>query len=360
MAFQDSNRSAYRVFPAMRTTTMMPEAPKENCTVASAPAAIAVDNLEKNYRNGLFRRKSIHALRNASFEVPRGEVFGLLGPNGAGKTTLIKILLGIVRKTGGEAELLGSPAGYRPARRHVGYLPEHHRIPRHLTANTALEYYGSLSGMRLSEIRRRRPDLLQRVGLADWGTTSVKKFSKGMLQRLGLAQAMLHDPELLILDEPTDGVDPVGRAEIRDILNELRRQGKTVFLNSHLLQEVELICDRVAILDKGNVRVVGRVDEITRQASAPAVFVVEADEAAVRAALPAFELLSARKLEEGRTRVEMNAPDQRSLDTAIDALRRNRISIASVARSLLTLEQAFLQFVQVEETHPERGKAGEE
>jgi ABC-type Na+ transport system ATPase subunit NatA len=212
----------------------------ESGCVSETTAAIAIHDLEKIYRHGLFGRKKIPALKGVSLEVPPGEVFGLLGPNGAGKTTLIKVLLGIVRKSSGSATL--RPAEI--ARRQVGYLPEHHRIPHHLTGDTALEYYGSLSGMSQSEIRRRRPDLLKRVGLATWGKTPVKKYSKGMLQRLGLAQAMIHDPQLLILDEPTDGVDPVGRAEIRDVLSELRRQGKTVFLNSHLLQEVELVCDR--------------------------------------------------------------------------------------------------------------------
>jgi ABC-2 type transport system ATP-binding protein len=314
--------------------------------VANAPAAIAVNKLEKTYKSGIIRRNRIHALRGASFEVPRGEIFGLLGPNGAGKTTLIKILLGIVRKSAGDAELLGKPAGNRPARRSVGYLPEHHRIPRHLTGNTALEYYGSLSGMRLADIRRKQPEFLKRVGLADWGKTPVKKYSKGMLQRLGLAQAMLHDPDLLILDEPTDGVDPVGRAEIRDVLNELKRQGKTIFLNSHLLQEIELICDRVAILDKGIVRTVGRVDEITRQSTSPVAIVVQATESAARAALAGFDIRNVRAIEGDNVRIELIALEQHTVDGAIDALRKQGISIASVSRTLLTLEQAFLQLLQ--------------
>src|SRR4051794_40974876 len=183
--------------------------------------AIETLDLSKTYRDGWFGQRAIPALAGVTLSVPRGEIFGLLGPNGAGKTTLIKILLGLVNKSGGDAGLLGRPAGDRKARRHIGYLPEHHRIPHHLTGNTALEYYGSLSNMPMSAIRRRQPELLEMVGLARWGKTLVRKYSKGMLQRLGLAQAMMHDPELLILDEPTDGVDPVGRAEIRDILGRL-------------------------------------------------------------------------------------------------------------------------------------------
>ena len=214
-----------------------------------------------------------------------GEIFGLLGPNGAGKTTLIKVLLGLVHKTSGDAELLGRPAGDIEARRQIGYLPEQHRIPHHLTGNTALEYYGRLSNMSMSDIRRRRPELLETVGLRRWGRTLVRKYSKGMTQRLGLAQAMLHDPELLILDEPTDGVDPVGRAEIRDILGRLKSEGKTIFLNSHLLQEIELVCDRVAILGQGKLRRMDSVEAIRRLTSPEAVFTLRADEASVRRVL---------------------------------------------------------------------------
>ena len=212
---------------------------------------IDVRDLRKTYRDGLFARRRVEALRGVTFQVGGGEIFGLLGPNGAGKTTLIKVLLGIVRKSGGNASLLGRTPGDRKGRRHVGYLPENHRIPAHHSGNTALEYYGSLSGLSLGEIKRRRPALLDLVGLGDWGHTSVKKYSKGMLQRLGLAQALLHEPKLLILDEPTDGVDPVGRAEMRDLWRRLKDEGKTIFINSHLLQEIELVCDRVAILVHG-------------------------------------------------------------------------------------------------------------
>ncbi len=188
--------------------------------------AIEVQSLQKFYRGGFFGRQRVAALRGVSLQVARGDIFGLLGPNGAGKTTLIKVLLGIVRPSGGTATLLGWPSGDRRGRQSVGYLPESHRIPRHHTGNTALEYYGSLSGMPGRDIRRRRPELLERVGLGAWGKTSVKNYSKGMLQRLGLAQALMHEPELLVLDEPTDGVDPVGRSEMRAILRQLKDQGR--------------------------------------------------------------------------------------------------------------------------------------
>ena len=230
----------------------------------SASAAIEAIDLGKSYRTGWFRRR-FDALRGLTLRVERGEIFGLLGPNGAGKTTLIKILLGIVRRSAGSASLLGRPAGDRQSRLRVGYLPENLRIGTHHTARTAMDFYGQLSGLSRRQILAKRDGLLDAVGLADRSNESIKRFSKGMLQRLGLAQALLHDPELLILDEPTDGLDPVGRSQVRNLLASLKEQGKTVFVNSHILQEVELICDRVAILDRGNLRAVGTVDEIAPQ-----------------------------------------------------------------------------------------------
>ena len=249
------------------------------------PSAIEVQNLRKTYRDGLFGRRRIEALRGISFAVQPGEIFGLLGPNGAGKTTLIKVLLGVVRRSEGEASLLGRPAGDRIGRRGVGYLPENHRIPRHHTGNTALAYYGGLSGLSAKDIRARRPHLLDVVGLASWGNTPVRKYSKGMLQRLGLAQALLHDPQVLILDEPTDGVDPVGRSEMRVVLQQLKTQGKTVFINSHLLQEVELVCDRVAILNHGRVLREGKIAELTRMSEAQVQFTLAGPEAKILAVL---------------------------------------------------------------------------
>ena len=226
-------------------------------------AAIETHDLRKTYVEGLLRRKRQEALKGVSLRVERGEIFGLLGGNGAGKTTFIKVLLGIIRRTAGQAKLLGFPAGDWRGRKLIGYLPENLRVPRHLTGFTALEYYGHLSNVPTSVIRQRRGELLEMVGLAERAKDPVRTYSKGMLQRLGLAQAMLHDPELFILDEPTDGLDPLARSQVRGFLADLKKRGKTIFLNSHILQEVELICDRVAILDKGNLRRVANVAEIT-------------------------------------------------------------------------------------------------
>lgn len=224
---------------------------------------IQVDSLEKTYRGGrVLRRGDVVALRGVTLSVGAGQVFGLLGPNGAGKTTLIKILLGVIRSTGGSASLFGLPAGSSAARSRVGYLPESLRVDRHHTARSALKFYGRLSGLDAATIRSRSDELLRVVGLDGRDRESVRQFSKGMLQRLGLAQALMHDPDLLILDEPTDGLDPVGRSEVRRVIERLRDEGKTIFLNSHILHEVELVCSHLAIMAKGFVLASGPINEL--------------------------------------------------------------------------------------------------
>ncbi len=309
--------------------------------------AVDVAELRKCYRDSLFGRRRIDALRGVSFAVGRGEIFGLLGPNGAGKTTLIKVLLGIVRATGGRAALLGLPAGSLEGRRQVGYLPENHRIPRHHTGHSALAFFGALSGLSGEEIRQQRGPLLEAVGLSAWGRTSVRKYSKGMLQRLGLAQAMLHDPQLLVLDEPTDGVDPVGRSEMRTILQRLKAEGKTIFINSHLLQEVELVCDRVAILDKGQVLQHGTIDELTaHRADADVRLVVAGDEARVQAALAGTPDVEIRRLSAEQFEAIVRGADQAAIDHLVDRLRAQGVSLVSMVRTRQTLEQAFLGIVQ--------------
>jgi len=312
----------------------------------TAAAAIEVDSLDKIYRSGRLRRGGFHALRGVSFQVQPGQIFGLLGPNGAGKTTVIKVLLGIVRKSGGRALLLGRPAGWRAGRHNIGYLPENLRIAPHHTARTALEYYGRLSGLSTRDVRQQLDRRLEMVGLDGWAETRVRKFSKGMVQRLGLAQALLHDPDLLILDEPTDGLDPVARNAIRELLVKLRGEGKTVFLNSHLLQEVERVCDQVGILDQGQVRFVGRIDEITRPSISDEVQLELAGaESEARAALDQFEGLRWQAAGDGRLHVTLALPDQDALDSCIDGLRQHGISILQITRRRATLEDAFLDLI---------------
>src|SRR6056297_1032838 len=213
------------------------------------PPAIATLGLHKTYRSVF--GADIDALHPLDLTVEQGEIFGLLGPNGAGKTTLVKLLLGIAIPSGGEGRLLGRSVREPEAREAVGFLPESHRFPDYLTAAQVLDHYGRIAGVDADERARRIPDLLNRVRMGKWADTRVRKFSKGMMQRLGLAQALLGAPDLLFLDEPTDGVDPVGRREIRDLLLDISREGTTIFLNSHLLSEGEQICTRVAILKAG-------------------------------------------------------------------------------------------------------------
>jgi ABC-2 type transport system ATP-binding protein len=193
------------------------------------------------------------AVSDLSLAVERGEVFGFLGPNGAGKTTSVKMLLGLITPTAGEGHILGAPLGDEKARARVGFLPEHFRFHDWLTAEEFLGLHANLYHMRAEERRRRIPELLELVGLAPHKRKKLREFSKGMLQRIGLAQALLNHPDLVILDEPTSGLDPVGRRLVRDIIRSLREEGTTVFLNSHLLSEVEITCDRVAFIKNGEV-----------------------------------------------------------------------------------------------------------
>ena len=237
-------------------------------------------------RFGFARRKSVHALRGIDMQVQRGAVFGLLGPNGAGKSTLVKILMTVIRPTACQGTMLSRPVGDKDTLRSVGYLPEHHRFPEYLTAAQVLDYFGALGDVPRQTRRSRAGELLELVGLTKWSDHKVKGFSKGMRQRLGIANALIGDPDLVVLDEPTDGVDPVGRRDIREVLTHLRDQGKTVFLNSHLLSELEMVCDRVAILVQGRVAAQGTIDELTRDSRRYEIEVGEAPHSSPAHALP--------------------------------------------------------------------------
>ena len=323
-------------------------------------AAIAVEKLSKTYVEGLVFRRRRPALKDLTLEVRRGEIFGLLGANGAGKTTFIKILLGIIRKTAGTATLLGFPAGDRRGRKRVGYLPENLRVPRHLTGLTALEYYGQLSGVPMSVIRQKRMPLLEMVGIAPRAKDSVRTYSKGMLQRLGLAQAMLHDPDLLIMDEPTDGLDPLARSQVRGFLVELKRQGKTIFLNSHILQEVQLVCDRVAILDRGVLKRVGSVSELTTDPTLSGRAGVNGDQIelhlelagdgkTVQQLLSGYRVAQVHSPEPWQHQVVLHVLTQEDVDRLVDQARRENLSIVNLSRRRATLEDAFLEIVQAAE-----------
>ncbi len=209
------------------------------------------DAIETNQLRKVFGEYA--AVKSLTLQVTQGEVFGFLGPNGAGKTTSMKMLLGLIAPTSGEASLLGKPIGNLEAMRHVGFLPEHFRFQEWLTADEFLLLHGQLLGMEKADLQKRRDELLERVGLTPFRDKHLRTFSKGMLQRVGLAQALLNRPALVFLDEPTSGLDPVGRRLVRDIIREVRADGTSVFLNSHLLSEIEVTCDRVAFIQHGEV-----------------------------------------------------------------------------------------------------------
>ncbi len=306
-------------------------------------SVISVRDLSKVYGERRFppRKKGFRALDQICLEVGRGELFGLLGPNGAGKTTLIKILLGLVRGAQGHATLFGYDAGDPRARRRVGYLPEAHRMPAYLTGRQVLMLYGMMSGREAAWLRERIPVWLERVGMREAADRKVREYSKGMQQRIGLAQALVHEPELVFLDEPTDGVDPVGRQVIREIVADLRRSNATVFINSHLLMEVEMICDRVVIMDKGKVIREGTIDDLT-----PKTGSVRFDVSPV----PDLGVLLAG-LDSGPTADERGfeaALDEHEIGEVIDRLRRAGIAIRAITPRKLTLEQSFIELVKRE------------
>jgi len=306
--------------------------------------AIESDSLSKTYHSGLIRKERVEALTGFSVSVEAGQIFSLLGPNGAGKTTFIKILLSLTHATSGGATILGEKLPSVAVKSRIGYLPESHRYPGYLTGEQVLRFFGQLSGVNSVVLASRILPLLELVGLAQWRGMKVKKYSKGMMQRLGLAQALINDPEVLFLDEPTDGVDPVGRKEIRDILKDLKLRGKTIFLNSHLLSEVELVSDRVAILDKGKLLKLGTVDELTRGGTTYTV--------GIAGPLPDAALQESRALVMNFTvngdTVTADCGSFAELNRVIDLLRKHGVAITSVVKQRSTLEESFISLIKRE------------
>lgn len=312
-------------------TSSVPPAPRRLASVGGA--VVAVNNLAKHYGK-------IEALKGVTLSVEKGEIFGLLGQNGAGKTTLIKILLGITKPTFGQASLLSQAAGATAARKQVGYLPEDHRFPDYHTGYSLLDFYGALLEVPARERRRRAEEMLELVGLKGRMHSKIRTYSKGMKQRVGIAQAIFHDPEVIFLDEPTDGVDPIGRREIRELLMQLKGEGKTIFLNSHLLGEVELICDRVAILQRGELIREGDIATLTKQRG---LFVV---------GLAPGEMLPREELQKQGYHVEragdlweVALTDGQSIDPAVDLLRTRGLRLRHLVEKRQTLEDLFMETV---------------
>lgn len=300
-------------------------------------AVIETIDLRKNY-------KKVHALKGVSIKVDKGEIYGLLGQNGAGKSTLVKILLSIVRRTEGEAMLFGEPAGKSDLRRRVGYLPEDHRFPDYHSAYSLLDFYGGLYGMARSDRRNRGMEMLELVGLRGRMHSKIRTYSKGMKQRLGIAQAMFHDPELIILDEPTDGVDPIGRREIRTLMLQLKQQGKTIFLNSHLLGEVELICDRVAILQRGEMI---REDTIANLTKQQGQFILGL---APNEAMPRDEIRQlGYSIRADGELWEVSLIQGQSIDPVLELIHSRGLHLRHLIEKRQTLEDIFMETVEAAE-----------
>lgn len=284
--------------------------------------------------------KRIHALRGVNIQVGRGEIFGLLGPNGAGKSTLVKIMMTVVRPDQAYGTIMGRPIGHRGKLQRTGYLPEDHRFPGYLTGLQLLDYHAALAKVPRATRRDTALRLLEQLGMAQWVHTRIDKYSKGMLQRLGLAQALMNDPEFLVLDEPTDGLDPVGRREVRALLLELKRKGTTIFLNSHLLSELEMVCDRVAILVNGLVARQGTLSELTEHTVEYRVTVSREVAPPVRAQLETHGARVAGEI------ITLSGQDVTQLNEVIDLLRNQGLVIEAVEPRRFSLEDILVETME--------------
>ncbi|HEV3253414.1 MAG TPA: ABC transporter ATP-binding protein [Candidatus Acidoferrales bacterium] len=300
--------------------------------------AIEFEGLTKDYFVGFWRKRPRRALDALTFQVDQGEIFGFLGPNGAGKTTTLKLLMGLTFPTAGTARILGCPLDDVRMHRDIGYLPEQPYFYDYLTARELLDYFARFFGFGAAERRERVSRFLEMVGLGSAAGLPLRKFSKGMLQRIGIAQAILHDPQVVFLDEPMSGLDPVGRREVRDIILSLKQQGRTVFFSTHILSDAEMLCDRVAVLLNGKLEGVGSPEQIVA---------IEGQGSEILAELPAGRdlpsLLAAHATRTGsRYRLEVAEPD---LYDALDALRACGARILSVTQLKPSLEDYFFKLV---------------
>ncbi len=298
-------------------------------------------------------RGKVRALRGVDLRVHGGEVFGLLGPNGAGKSTLVKILMTVIRPTRCQGTLLGEPVGHKATLARVGYLPEHHKFPGYLTGAQVLDYYGAMAGVGRTLRRRRTSELLELVGMRDWANKRVGGYSKGMRQRVGVAQALVNDPDLVLLDEPTDGVDPVGRKDIRDIVVRMKERGKAVFINSHLLSELEQVCDRVAILVQGSVASQGTLDELTKDQQRYVIEIASSDTAQAQQMLDDTGDGSLPDARLEGDRLTLSTIDASAVQPMIDALRARGVTIRAIRPFRPSLEDLFMLAVR----DPETGKS---
>jgi ABC-2 type transport system ATP-binding protein len=304
--------------------------------------AIEINNLSKDYAVGFWKKQLRPALKSLNLSVHAGEAFGFLGPNGAGKTTTLKLLMGIIFPTAGSAAILGKHYLDPEVKRKIGFLPEQPYFYDYLSAPELLDYYAGLSGMPVEERKKRIGPILERVGLNDVGNKHLRKFSKGMLQRVGIAQAIIHDPEVIFLDEPMSGLDPVGRHEVRELIQGLKDAGKTIFFSTHILSDAEALCDRVAVIHKGELRGVGVINDF-RSAVAEKTEVIWLGASAVTAVAG---LLTESHITGETARVTVPSAN---LDRLLETLRQQRARLISVTPIHGTLEDYFLARTREEE-----------
>ena len=298
-------------------------------------AAIETFGLEKHYEVGFWKKRRKDALKPLTFDVREGEIFGYLGPNGAGKTTTLRLLMGLVYPSAGSARILGCDLFDRTMKTQIGFLPEQPYFYDHLTANELLHYYAQLSGVDAKSRSKKVDAALARVGMADSARIQLRKFSKGMLQRIGVAQAIVHDPKLILLDEPMSGLDPIGRREVRDLIQELNEDGKTIFFSTHILSDAETLCHRVAVLNKGELRGIGVVADLAREVTGNIEIAWMG--ASARTGL---ETLGAKVYGTGDAfRAVISEAKQ---DAAIDAIRKAAARLVSITPVRATLEDYFL------------------
>ena len=304
--------------------------------------AIQTQNLRKVY-GGRYGRAPFVAVQDLTLQVLPGQVFGFLGPNGAGKTTTINMLLGNIYPTAGQAHLLGHPVGDQAMRAHLGFLPEKFQFHDFLTAAEFLDLHGKLYGMGAAARRKRIPEVLEIVGLSARRQSKIKEFSKGMQQRVGLAQAILNDPDLVILDEPTSALDPLGRREVREVISQLKSQGKTVMLNSHLLSEIEMTCDQVAILKAGQVVRQGKIDDLLAAPSTVEMRILNQ----TPALLADFQSLAQTVTVDGEM-VTASIPDEAAIPELVAATVRGGGRLMSLVPRRESLEDLFIRVVETD------------
>ncbi len=302
---------------------------------------VQVEDIVKDFRPGFGLRKK-RVLDGISFDVREGEIYGFVGPNGAGKTTMVKLLMGLIRPSGGRARILGHDVSESAFRRHVGFQPENTYFYDYLTAREILRFYARLSGVPRSGREGRVEALLEQVGLSHAADARLRTYSKGMLQRVGIAQALVHDPRVVFLDEPMSGLDPIGRKEIRDLILQLRREGKTVFMNTHILPDVEMVCDRVAIIVKGRIVHHGAIDQFLEEGQRDVDLVL----ASLAPEIPAqLEDAFGARIRGHGERIEVRV-NEKNLQSVLGSAITAGAEVVSVTPHRVSLESIFLHAVE--------------